>query len=273
MFEDTAEVVKRCFGEVCILTLFVEEVFTVFPDRLVNVHTVTVVIVDRLRHECRSFTVKVCNHFYDIFVLLYVVCSSDDVPEDNTDFTLSLCHFVVSENNFKAYLFKKEHHFRSEVYHRVSRHDREVTTFDSWSVTHVSDIVILSSICPVTFICFYFERLVVVVVVDLHIIKDEELIFRTEVCSITDTLLFKVLKCFFRDRSWTFCIQLIFIDVVNITDDNNSRISGEWIHKCCRDVRLEQHVRLVDRLPVFDGRPVEWKTRFEHLVTDCTHSV
>ena len=199
MFEDTAEVVKRCFGEVCVFTLFVEEVFTVFPDRLVNVHTVTVVVVDRFRHECCSLAVEVCYHFYNILVLLYVVSRSDDVTKYNTDLTLSLCHFVVSKNDFKTYLFKKEHHFCSEIYHRVCWHNREVTTFDSWSVTHVPDIIILSSVRPVTFVCLYFERLVVVVVMDLDIVKDEEFVFRTKVCSITDTLLVKILECFFCD--------------------------------------------------------------------------
>ncbi len=141
MFEDTACIVDGHFGKVTVVSFFIEEIAAVFPERLVYVHTVTVVSKERFWHECGRFTVEVSNHLNDILVLLDIVRSTNDVGEDDTDLTLSLSYFVVSQNNFKTYFFEKEHHFGSEVHHGVCRLDREVPAFGSWSVTHVAVVI------------------------------------------------------------------------------------------------------------------------------------
>ncbi len=84
-------------------------------------------------------------------------------------------------------------------------------------------------------------------------VEDEEFVFRTKVCRISDTDLFGMLECFFCDGSWASFIKLTFIDIIDVTEYDDRRISRERIEECCGNIRFKDHVRLVDRLPCFDG--------------------
>ena len=66
VLDDTADVVQGRFRQTAV-TVTGEDVLAVFDQGLVNVHAVTVVAYERLRHEGRGLAVAVRNVLHDVF--------------------------------------------------------------------------------------------------------------------------------------------------------------------------------------------------------------
>ena len=104
-------------------------------------------------------------------------------------------------------------------------------------------------------------------------VEDEELIFRAEVGSIGQSDIRNVLECFFGDGAWAFFVEFILVDIIDITKENDRRIGRERVEERCRYIRLENHIRFIDRLPCIDRRAVKREALLQIFGIDCAHSV
>src|SRR5690606_5239827 len=116
----------------------------IFGDGHVNVHTRTVIAVQRLRHEGRGAAVCVSNVVYAVFQGLNFVSFLDQGVELHTDFVLaSSRHFVVVNFDDQTHFFHGITHGGTDFVVMVERRNREVTAFHAWTVAFVAAFDVL----------------------------------------------------------------------------------------------------------------------------------
>ena len=77
----------------------------------------------------------------------------------------------------------------------------------------------------------YFKHRAVHIVDDLYVVENEKLILRPEIAGISKTRGLQKLLGFFSDRARAFFVKLVFVDVVNVADDDDRNVRGERIQK------------------------------------------
>ena len=77
----------------------------------------------------------------------------------------------------------------------------------------------------------YLKHRAVHIVDDLYVVENEKLILRPEVAGISKARGLQKLLGFFSDRARAFFVKLVFVDVVNVADDDDRNVRGEWIQK------------------------------------------
>jgi hypothetical protein len=93
-----------------------EERFLTLPQRLVTMHSRTVVAVQRLRHERRGLSKLVCSIANYVFEYLKVVSRSQQSGITKIDFALSGgSDFVVVAFNRHATLAQSQRDFRTQI--------------------------------------------------------------------------------------------------------------------------------------------------------------
>ena len=88
MLEQSADVEFRHLRQAGVLVA-AEKRIAVLPQRLVTVHSRSVVAIQRLRHECRRFAVSVSRIFDDVLEEHQVVGRVQQIRESEIDLALS----------------------------------------------------------------------------------------------------------------------------------------------------------------------------------------
>ena len=130
MLDDAADVVESHLGESGV-AFTGEEVLLAFPDRLVAMHTGTVVADDRLGHKRGRLTVSCGDVMNRVFQAHHPVGALDQRSEPGADFILTGGrHFVMVHFNVDAHLFECRCDRRTDVLQRVNGGDRKVAALD-----------------------------------------------------------------------------------------------------------------------------------------------
>ena len=96
MLEETPDVILRGLADHPVAFGIEEQVLTILPDRLVGVHTGTIVPEEWLRHERCDHTEFPCHVLDNIFVHHAVVRHFDQGTVSHVDLILACgCHFMV----------------------------------------------------------------------------------------------------------------------------------------------------------------------------------
>ena len=77
----------------------------------------------------------------------------------------------------------------------------------------------------------YLKHRAVHIVDDLYVVENEKFILRPEIAGISKPRGFQKLLGFFSNRARAFFVKLVFVDVVNVADDDDCNIRGERIQK------------------------------------------
>src|SRR5471032_3097734 len=138
VLDDAADEVQGGIGQAGI-AFASEGVLAIFSDGQVNVHTRTVVAVQRLRHEGRGAAVCISNVVYAVLKGLNFVSLGNQGVELHADFVLAGSrHFVVVNFDGQAHLFHGVAHGGTDFVVVVEWRNREVTTLDAWTVAAVA---------------------------------------------------------------------------------------------------------------------------------------
>ncbi len=132
MVKNTADVVHSHFAKVSISAFFVEQRRVAVEDRLVNVHTASVVAEKRLRHECCDFAILASNVVDDIFVFHKVIGCFRKCVKTEVDFSLSsCCNFMVMTLNAKAGFLHQTNHFAADILLGINWSYRNIAAFNA----------------------------------------------------------------------------------------------------------------------------------------------
>ena len=207
MLDDTADVEQGSFRQASIAVTS-EHVFAVFPERLVYVHTRTVIANNWLRHEGSSFAVSSCNVVYNVLQHLNFVSFLNQSVELNADFVLtSVCHFVVVYFYVLTDCDQCVTHSSTDVVQAINWWYWEVTAFNTWTVAQVAAFYFRSS-CPCAFVRVDFVEVALHVRAPGYVIKDEEFWLWTEECSVTKTSRLQVSFSALSNRTWVTLVTL-----------------------------------------------------------------
>ena len=184
MLDDAADVVQGEVRQSCIAVAS-EQVFTVFPDRLVNVHAGAVVANDRLGHEGGGFAVRVRHIVDHVFLQLNPVSTLDQGAELGAQFHLTgVGHFVVMHFDGDAQGLKDQAHLRAHVLEAVNRRHGEIAALDSGTVAGVAMLVFFASV-PGGFFRADLDETAGHVVLPAYAVENEEFWLRTKVGGVT----------------------------------------------------------------------------------------
>ena len=137
VFDDAADIVERGIRQTGV-AVACEQVLTVFPNGLVDVHAAAVVAHDGFGHESSGFAEVVGNVLDDVFHVLGLVGTFNQSSKTRADFHLAAgTHFTVVHFHFDAEFFQNIDHGRTQVLAAVNRCNRGVAAFDGRAVAGV----------------------------------------------------------------------------------------------------------------------------------------
>ena len=135
VLDNTANVIQRHFRQASVL-IARKLVIAIFPERLVNVHTRTVVAYQRLRHKGGGFAVRVSHVVNHVLHFLNFVSFLHQRVKPNADFVLTCVgNFVVVNLHGLADRFQGVTHSATNVMEAINRRNREVAAFNTRAVT------------------------------------------------------------------------------------------------------------------------------------------
>src|SRR6185369_4292704 len=179
-----------------------EQILFAFPDRLVNVHTGTVIADEWLRHERRCFSVLGSGVVNGILQALNPIGALNEWSEFGADFILSCgCHFVVVHFNNNTNLLECHRNRGTDVLERVDGWNREVATLHCGTMAFVA-IRELIACGPCTFLGMNLVMSAGHPCGPFNCIENEKLGLRTEECGITQASGFQVLGAALCDGAW-----------------------------------------------------------------------
>ena len=268
MLQDAADEVQRFLRQVRILVTRKERL-AVFPDGHVHVHAGAVVARDGFRHEgCRLAVRR--GHIVDhIFVLLQLVRLFGQAVKDQTQLVLTGRNLVVVLVHFHTQTLHCAQHLGAQVLAFVRRVHREVAAFDTRTVAHIAHFVfgirVPGGVCCIDLIGHFVDR-----VAEAHIIKQEELRFRTHIGHIADAGGFQIGFRLLCRAAWVALIGFAGVWFHNraVQADSLFRIERIDISAVC--VGHQFHVGGFDGFPTRDGGAVKHEALiqkvFVHLI-------
>src|SRR5678816_1624455 len=138
VFDDAPDVVQRELGESRV-AVACKEILLTLPDRLMHVHTGTVVADDRLRHERRRLAMLCSNVVDGILQAHDPVAALNEGRKLRADFILTRgCHFMVMDFNHDTHAFERLADFGADVLERIDRRNGEVTALNSGAMALVT---------------------------------------------------------------------------------------------------------------------------------------
>ncbi|RMR51720.1 hypothetical protein ALP84_05248 [Pseudomonas cichorii] len=265
MLDDTADEVQGGVGQAGI-AFAREGVLAIFGDGHVNVHTRTVIAVQRLGHEGSGATVSVGNVVHDILEGLNFVSLGNQGVELHADFVLAgSCHFVVVNFDDLTHFFQCVAHGSTDFVVVVDRWNREVAAFDTWTVAFVAAFHVLVR-HPRALFGEDLEHGAGDVGLVLDRIEDEEFWLRTNEYGVTDTGGLQVFLGAVGDGAWVAVIALHGRRFDDVADQDQGRLFGERVQNCGAVVRQQDHVGGFDTFPAFNGGTVEHLADFKEVV-------
>ena len=264
MFDDAADVVERGVAQAGI-AVACEQVLTVFPDGLVNVHTAAVVAHDGFRHEGGCFAEVVGNVLNHVFHVLGLVGAFNQSSEARADFHLTAgTDFAVVHFHFDAKFFQNVYHRGAQILTAVNRRNRCVTAFDGRAVAGVLTVH-MQTACP----CAAFGRDFVTGFVHIgfkfYAVEDEEFRLGAEVCRVADAGRFQIGLGAAGDGARVAVIALSVGGVDNVAGNDDGNIIIKRIDEGCRRIGTQLHIGSLNAFPAANGRTVKRLTVFEPL--------
>ncbi|CRM95600.1 hypothetical protein [Pseudomonas sp. 22 E 5] len=265
MLDDTADEVQGGVGQAGI-TFAGEGVLAFFGDGQVNVHTRTVIAVQWLRHEGSGTAVGISYVVYAVLQGLDFVSLGYQGVELHADFVLAGSrHFVVVNFDDQAHFFHGVAHGGTDFVVVVERRNREVATFDAWTVAFVAAFHVLVG-HPRALLGEDFEHGTGDVGLELDRIKDEELWFRAYEYGVADTGRLQVFLGALGDRTWVAIVALHGRRLDHVADDDQGWVFGERVKDGSAVVRHQDHVGGFDAFPAGNGGTVEHFAFFEESI-------
>ena len=187
MLDDPADIEQGRFRQTGV-TVTGKGVLAVLPDRLVNVHTGTIVANDRLRHEGGGLAILMGDVMHHVLQLLRPVCALDQRVEQGSDLALAgRGDFVVVHFHRHADRLQRQHHRRADVVQAIDRRHREITTLDARTVAGTAFTLGFLATRPGRFVREDLQRAARHVDAPGNRVENEELGLRTKVGRVADT--------------------------------------------------------------------------------------
>src|SRR6185369_15935551 len=126
MLQQATDVVARGIRQSCI-TVAGKEWLLTLPQRLVTVHSRTVIAIQWLRHKRRRLPKLVCSIANYILKYLKIICRSQQRRIAKIDLTLSGSgNFVVMTFDIDATFGQRKRDLRSQINQRINRRARHI---------------------------------------------------------------------------------------------------------------------------------------------------
>src|SRR5437879_2476983 len=138
VLQQSADLIKPHLREPAV-TVTGEQRLVAFPQRLVTVHSRSIVAEEWLGHECRCLAILVSSIANYIFEYLQVVGRAQQRRIPKIDFTLTRrCYFMVMTFNGDATLRQDQRDFGTKIAQRVGGRNREVAFLATDVITELS---------------------------------------------------------------------------------------------------------------------------------------
>ncbi|MNE12542.1 hypothetical protein D3C80_1053430 [compost metagenome] len=151
----------------------------------------------------------------------------------------------------------------------VERRNREVATFDAWTVAFVAAFHVLVG-HPRALLGEDLEHRAGDVGLELHFVEDEELRLRAHEYGVTDAGGLEEFLGAAGDGARVAVVALHGARLDDVADQDQGRLFGERVQHGGAVVRQQDHVGSFDALPAFDGGAVEHLAVFEEIVIGVT---
>ena len=266
MFDHAADVPEAGVRQTGVLVAG-EEWLAVLPQRLVAVHARAVIAEVGLRHEGRGLAVGGGDVVDDVFVELHPVRHGQQIRELQTQLMLSRRHFVVVLFRLEAEFAHHRQHFAAQILSGVDRVDREVAALRARTVSHVAFRIFATCIerqLRAVELVAHLGR----VRVPTDVVKHEELGFRSEIDLIAGARRLHIGEGLLGDGTGVAVVRLTGVRVQHVAEQEHRGLLIERVDIGGLEVRTQQHVGLVDRLPSGDGRAVEHGALGQEVVVD-----
>ncbi len=247
-----------------------EGVGAVFGNGHVNVHTGTVVAVQRLRHEGSGLAERVGNVVHAVLQGLYFVGLLHQGVEQHADFVLAgSCHFVVVNFNGQAHFFQCVAHGGTDFVVVVDRRNREVAALDARTMTFVASLEIGVGV-PGSLLREDLEHGAGDVGLEFDFVEYEEFRLRTNEYGVTDTGGLQVFLGALGDTARVALVALHGGGLNDVADDDQRRLFGERVQNGSAVIGHEDHVGGFDAFPAGNRGAVEHLAVFEEVIIDIT---
>ena len=267
MLDHAADVIERHFREPGV-AIAREEVLTVLPDGLVDMHARTIVAFDRLRHEGGGLAVSSRYVPHRVFENLRPVGALHEGAEARADFALAgAAHFVVMNFNGHTLLLKERAHFAAHVGQAVAGRNREVAPLGAVAVTKIAAFKVKTG-RPGRFFRTNLEEGGAGLMIPLDGIKNEEFGFRAKISRVADAGRLQIGICTVGERTRITFIALAGRRFKHIAVEHERIGLTERIHAGSARIRLQQHVGRFNAAPADEGRTVEGLTKFKRVFID-----
>ncbi len=266
MLDDAADIVQRGFRQVGIARAG-EQRLAGLPDRLVHMHARAVVAENRLRHEGRGLAIGMGHIVDHILVDLHVVGRADQRVELDAEFGLGGGHLMMVLLDRHVHLVHDGQHLGAHVDLAVHRRNREIAALHRDAVAVIAFREFLAGdIGAFLGIQLVHHR------IHLHfvanVVEHEEFGFRAEIGGVAEAGGGEMLLGALGDRAGIAVIELASRGLDHVTEDDQLGLGGERVENGGRQVRLQDHVGLVDALPAGDRRTVEHDAFAQQVLVD-----
>ena len=264
VLDDAADIEQAGFRQVGIARTG-EERLAGLPDRLVHMHARTIVALDRLGHESGGLAIGIGDLVDHILVDLHVVAALGQRVELEAKFMLGGGDFVVMLFRLDAHVLHDRQHFAAHVLLMVHRRDGEITALDGGAMAQIAAFIfgagVVGAFLGVDIIegFVHFDA-------EPHIVEDEEFGFGAEIGGVANARRIDIGLGGLGDGARAAGVILVGHRLQHIADQDQRGLGKEGVNDRGFEIRLEQHVGLVDRLPAGDRRTVEHGADVEEVI-------
>ena len=269
MLNQTADVPASDVGEVGVAALVVEQRLTVLPQRLVAVHTRTVVAEHGLRHEGHGLAPGIRGALDNVLELQQIVSGLGQGVELVVDLCLAGCaHLVVATLNLEANLVQCHAHCVAQVSLLVDGGDGEVTALDGGLVAQVAALFLAASV-PGSLVRVNLVEHGVRLDLVAHILEDEELSLGCEERGVCNAGGLQVCLGALSNAAGVTVVGLTGAGVHDGADDDQGLLNAEGVNVCGLNIGNQLHVRLSNTLEAANGGTIKKLAVDEEIVINC----
>jgi hypothetical protein len=231
VLDDAAYVVQGEVGQSRV-AVALKQVLSLFPYRLMDVHSRAVIAHDWLGHKGRSLAVGMSHVPDRVLQNLHPVGTLHQAVEPGADFILShRTHFVMVHFALNALLLHREHHGVPNILQRVGRRHWEISAFHRGTVTHVAALILLPG-GPRRFLGFDLAEAAGHVHVPGHRVENEEFGLGTEIGRVPQATRFQVGLGPFGNGARVTVVAFSIRGFDAIAGDVEHRLIGKGVHSC-----------------------------------------
>ena len=263
VLQQTADIVQRHRAQAGI-SIAGEQRLAALPDALVCMHAAAVIRKQRLGHEGHRLAGQLRHVADNIFVQHHVVGGFHQRVEALIDFALSAGgHFVMVALDIQAAPDHGLHHGAAQVLVMIGGRHREITFLVARAI---SQVVAFAARVPAAFLGVDEVEAGVLILIEAHVVEDEELRFRAEVRSVADARVLQVQLRFARDPARVAIVVLPRDGIEHVAHHHERRDFIERIDECRGWIRNQQHVAFIDGRPATDAGAVHSVAILERIL-------